>query len=210
MSDRNAVAPPAQVRGGRLGKRDRAVLAARAPERDGEVMLALDDVAGNDRVEESEPRVHELGRLSVLHDEADHRRVQTGLRPQFGHVVWVGQEAHVHDDVGVGRRTVLEAKRRHGDRQRLCARCREALADHLVELLGAKRRGVQNDVGALAQFRKRVPLGVDAVEQRLPFVAHRVAAARLFEPSQKDVVGRFEEEERDVDCLGVEAVERAD
>ena len=44
-------------------------------------------------------------------------------------------------------------------------------------------------------FASACALGVDAVEQRLPFVAHRMAATRLLEPPQQHVVGRLEEEQ---------------
>ena len=109
---------PTEAGAQRLGDRDRAVLAAGAPDGHGDVATALAHVA---RRSSSSSRPAARSRNSSAPGCSMTNSltgvVAPGQRPQLGHPVGVGQEAHVEDDVGVEGQAVLEAERHDGDAQ---------------------------------------------------------------------------------------------
>ena len=64
MSDRNAISLRLQVIACRLGEGNRAMLPARAPDADGELLLSLGNVTGHDDVEQLMPALVELPMVS--------------------------------------------------------------------------------------------------------------------------------------------------
>ena len=76
----------------------------------GEVVLALHDVARHDVVEQGEPAVRNAS-VSALPSTKSRTGSSSPVTVRScGVVVRVGQEAHVHHDVGVDRQAVLEAE----------------------------------------------------------------------------------------------------
>src|SRR5207253_5533128 len=111
VADEHAVAtfrePAAQL----LDEHERAVAAARAAERDGEIALPLALVERQGEGEEVEHAAEELlARLAAQHPVGD-RRVGPGPGAQLLDEEGIGEEAAVERQVRVGREPVLVAER---------------------------------------------------------------------------------------------------
>src|SRR5512143_921751 len=94
---------------------ERAVPAARAADRDRQMLLALGDVGGQQEVEQRHQPAVELTRLRTGLDVLPDRLVEPGQRTQLVDVVRVRQEADVQGQVGVGGWPVLEAEGEDGE-----------------------------------------------------------------------------------------------
>ena len=86
------------------------MLAPRAAHTDGEVLLALLDVAGNDLVEQGVPALEKTLGLGLFEYELGDLTIETRLGTQLLVVVRIGKEAYVDDDIGVDGCTVFEAE----------------------------------------------------------------------------------------------------
>jgi hypothetical protein len=116
-----------------LRDRHGAVLAARAPDRDHEVRLALGLVARQEVVQQRLEVVVELLQVAVAPDVLDHPRVLAGQRLEVRDVVRVRQEPDVEGEVGVARRAVLVAEGLERHRELAVGLARQ-------ELLAIRRR----------------------------------------------------------------------
>src|SRR5262249_13796686 len=86
----------------------RAMTPPRAPDGDGEVGLALALVPREQEFQEGlEPR-QKSGGVLLLDDEIAHAPVSSIQGAKLLDEMRVGQEAHVEDEIGVHRQTVLE------------------------------------------------------------------------------------------------------
>src|SRR3954451_15097128 len=94
-----------------LRDHDAAVTPAGAPERDGEVRLALALVAGKQQSEQPVELVEELARPALREHVVAHRRVASRERAQLIDPVRVGKEAAVEHEVDVEREPVLVPER---------------------------------------------------------------------------------------------------
>ena len=172
----------------------RAVLAAGAADGDGHVALALAAVAGGDELEQLGVAVEELLGAGLVEDVAGHLLVEAGEGAQLRDPVRVGQEAAVHDQVGVDRQAVLEAEGHDGGPQLRLLVAGE-LGVHLgAQLVHVEAGGVDHQVGVAAQLAQQVALGGDAVDD--PAVAlERVRAAHRLEAAHQGVVGGLQEDD---------------
>ena len=143
-------------------------------------------------------------------EEVDDRLVAPGQRAQVRFVVWVGQAAHVEDELGVERQAVLEAEGFEGERQRLrlvtvAVGCDE-LAYPLAQRVGLQVAGVDvmaefGDAGEAYAF-----LG-DGLGQRALVAGQRVPAPRLRVALAQRLGLRVEKEELHVVLLRTQRVE---
>src|SRR3954451_6387501 len=100
---------------------DGPVPAAGAADGDRQVLLALGDVGGQQEVEQRHQAPVELAGLRTGLDVLADGLVETGQRPQIVDVVRIGQEADVEGEVGIERRTVLEAEGEDRERELVLA-----------------------------------------------------------------------------------------
>jgi hypothetical protein len=173
------------------------VAAARAPEGDGQVRLALGHEGRQELAHHRLEVAEELDGGVLRQHVVAHRGVAPGERPQLVDPVRVGQEPAVEHQVGVERQAVLVAERQQRDLHR-----------RLVDLAGeqgldAPAQGVDVEV---ARVDHHVGLGLDGFEQlalaldgggQVLLVAaarERVAATRVLVPADQGV-GRGVEEQ---------------
>ena len=177
-----------------LGRGDRAVLAAGAADRDGHIALALTAVSGRDELEQLGVAVEELLGAGLVEDVRRHLLVQAGVRAQLRDPVRVGQEPHVHDQVGVDRQAVLEAEGHDGGPQLGLLLARE-LGVHLgAQLVHVQAGGVDHQVGVAAQLAQQFALGVDAVDDAA-VALEGVRAAHRLEAAHQGVVRGLQEDD---------------
>ena len=81
-----------------------------AAEADGQITLALVDVMGQQVNQQFGDALDELLRLRERPNVFGNARVTSGKWAEFGHEVWIGQEADVEDEVGVFGNSVTEAE----------------------------------------------------------------------------------------------------
>ena len=210
MRDAHAVALRLQVVACRLRERNRAVLPTGASHSDGELLLALGNVAGHDAVEQRPPARFELFGLGTVQHEIANRLIEAREATQLRLVVGIRQKANVHDEVGVERRTMLEPERVDGHRQSLllgtgCEQSPNGRAELRREHVG----GVYHVMGALAQLEQQVALALDTLRDGGAVRAKRVsAAARLVARNQLLVVS-IEEEHPIIDAERFELLQLA-
>src|SRR5262245_24486219 len=190
-SDRNiAVADrdretPAQAPPQLLGDGHRAVAAAGAADRDGGIGLPLAPEPVHGALNEAFGIFQEGLRLRIAEHETHDRLVLARQRRQLRDEEGVGQETDIQDDVRFGGDAVLEAERqqRHGQ---LALAAAVTLLDQAPQDVDVERAGVDDRARLLPEARQRLPFGLDAgADVR---VRQRVAAARLGEAAQQDVV----------------------
>ena len=140
---------------------------------------------------------------------AHHRRVVAGERLQGGHEVGVGQEAAVEHQVGLGGHAELVAERHHGedDGRGLVADV-VVLADVVAELVHRVVRGVQHEVGHLADGPQRLPLLPDALDGRL-VDGQRVRPPRLVVAAGQRLLVGLQEEQADGHPLAAQMAQHA-
>ncbi len=94
-----------------LGAVDRAVLAARAPERHGEIAAVFIEVVGEPLLEKGGNVLNHLGHDGLGRKIVNDVIVLAGLRLEGFDVVGVGQAAYVKDQIRIERNAFLERKR---------------------------------------------------------------------------------------------------
>ena len=184
----------------------RAVLAARAADRDRHVPLALAAVAGGDELEQLGVAVEELLGAGLVEDVAGDLLVEAGEGAQLRDPVRVGQEAAVDDEVGVDRQAVLVAEGHDGGPQ-LGLLVAGELGVHLgAQLVHVQAGGVDHQVGVAAQLAQQVALGGDAVDDAA-VALERVRAAHRLEAAHQGVVRGLQEDDAPGDVLGLQVGE---
>ena len=78
MGDADAISLLTQVIARLFGQNHAAMLATRAANGNGELLLALVNITGHNRVKKRLPRLQEVLGFLAIHDEVAHRRVETG------------------------------------------------------------------------------------------------------------------------------------
>src|SRR6185436_13418599 len=150
-----------------VGHHDRAVPPARAAHGDGEVALALPDVARDHVGEQAAQLAQEGEGVGLPLHVAHHRRVVPGQGLELGHEVRVGQEAHVEDQVGLRGHAELVGEGEHGDDQRRGPAAQVVvLLDVVAQLVDGEVRGVEDVVGHLADGLQGLALLADPLDGR--------------------------------------------
>ena len=136
--------------------------------------------------------LQELRRAGLAQHVITHGRILAGERTQLVDPVRIGQEAHVHDHVGVHRQTVLETEGFDGDAGGRTGNVAEGTLDTFPQAPHRQGRRVDDQVRGGANRRQHRALGGNALGQGL-FALQRVAAAVLFVAAHQHVVGGFHE-----------------
>src|SRR5512143_2200893 len=187
---------------------ERAVPAARAADRDRQMLLALGDVGGQQEVEQRHQPAVELTRLRTGLDVLPDRLVEPGQRTQLVDVVRVRPEADVQGQVGVGGWPVLEAEGEDGEGELvlLGVSADQLRRDAPAEGAAGERGRVDHHVGALAQRRKQLALLADPVDDP-PAAREGMAAASLLVAVEQDLLVRLEEDHLELEVARAELVE---
>ena len=161
MRDAYTITASAQVVASHLGEHDAAMLAARAADGDGELLFSFGDVTGHNAIEQSLPALEEdLGFVLVKHVVA-HLVIEARHRAHMRVVIGIRQEAHVDDQIGVDRISVLEAERIDGHRHHGVLRAaREELLDARAQLCRQHIRRVDDEIRAFSQVMEKRALAL--------------------------------------------------
>ena len=100
-----------------IGKGDRTVLAAGAADGDHQLILALQDIVGNQKTDHIIQLVQENMRHIKAHDKVLNRLVIAGELSELLIVVGIRKKTHSEYQVGIAGDPVLEAEGKHGDHQ---------------------------------------------------------------------------------------------
>ena len=176
-----------------LGHRHRAVAAAGAAQRDGQVGLAFAAVVRQQAVEQRGQLGEKRRESGIGRDEAIHDLVAPGERAQVRLVMRVLQEAHIEHQVGLARQPVAVGEGGHADGHLRAAAPREMSGQDPAQLRRRERRGVDHQVGPRPQRHQQIALGGDPVDDR-PAVGERMAAAGLGVAAAQDAVLAVEED----------------
>ena len=128
-------------------------------------------------------------------DEGVDRGVLSGEGTEVRHEVGVGQEPHVEDQRGLGRKAVGEAEGEHVHRQ--AGRLGEVLGlfeDPLPELVHGQPGGVEDPVRPLADASEPLPLQPNSLPDGT-LRGQGVRPSRLGKPADEDLVGGVEKED---------------
>ena len=106
----------------------------------------------------------------------------------------VGKEAHVEDEVGVGRDAVLVAEADDGDEHGASVGIFEALGDEVAELMDIELRGIDHDIGELADGLHDGAFVMEAFTNGESF-AKGMRAAGFAVTAEESVVGGVNKDE---------------
>ena len=178
MADRASRRARAKRRASRFGEVDRAVLAAGAADRHGEVAALVAPERRQPALQERLDLRQHLARPRAAPSRyARDRRVAAGQRAQLAHVVRIRQHAHVEHVVGVERHAVLE--REALEHQRQPAVVGAARASRIQPRSCAGRSWlVSITVETSRRLGEQLALELDRVDQRAAAVAGRSPGAR--------------------------------
>ena len=136
-----------------------------AADRDRQVAPTLGLVGGEDVEQHLLEVVEERGGDRPFDHEVADLRVVPGERSQRLVPVRVGEEAHVHHDVGVERQPVLVAEALDRDLELRRALVLEHGDEPLLQLVDVELGGVDHQVGVLLDRVQRRPLVLDRLQQ---------------------------------------------
>src|SRR6185369_3189399 len=207
MAHADGVPVAGQLLRHRVRDHHRAVAAARAPDADGEVALPFPDVARNHVGEEVVQLLDEARGVRLALHVADDGRMVPGEGLEGRYEVRVGQEAGVEHEVRFRGHAVFVAERRDGEDQgRLVLAHVVVLADVVAELVHGVVRGIEDEVGHLADGAQGLALLADALDRGL-VDGQGVGPPRLAEPALQDLLLRLQEEDAGREPLGPELPE---
>src|SRR5438128_6818388 len=208
VADEHAVAPRREPAAQLIDQHDRAMAAARAAERDGEIALPLALIERQGEGEEVEHAAEELLALLAAQHPVGDRRVGPGAGPQLLDEAGGGEEAAVERQAGVGRQAVLVAERDEGDRHRARLGALDEVAQRAAQLVHGERARVEDAAGDLAQRPQLLALAPDAVGEHAA-LGRGMRPARLAEAAHEHVVARLEVEHLERDAAHAQLLEDA-
>src|SRR6188768_1755928 len=97
------------------GERDRAMSTARASNRNRNVTSAFPLESRQAKLQEARCALDEAAAVLGFQHVVTHPVVETRQGPQLGNEVWILQEAHVENQIGVHRRPKFEPERYNPD-----------------------------------------------------------------------------------------------
>jgi hypothetical protein len=195
----------AEPLGEELGDHDAPVIAAGAADCDREPRLALLDVRRDREVEELLEEVEEAAGHRLAQDVVADLLGHAGERPQLRHVIGVGDEPDVEDQVRLERHSelVAEADQLHGELVG-SGRGRQLGEEPLPQLAEREVRGIDDHVGLVADRFEEAALLGDRVRDAA-MVAEGMAMAGLAEAPDQDVVAGLEEDDPRLDPAPLES-----
>src|SRR4051794_18483034 len=194
----------AEPRGELLGDDDRAVIATRATDPDGQPGLALRDVRRDRERQELLEELEEPRRDGLAEDECADLVGESGQWAQIRVVEGVLHESDVEDEVGLEGHAVLEAEADELERELVGADVRGQLREEPLTQLPERELGrVENDVRFGTHGFEPTPFLGDRIGDA-PGLAERVAMAGLAEPADEDIVARLEEDDSRPDAASLE------
>ena len=119
----------------RIGHGHGTVFASGAPHSDHQLVLSLTDVIGEKEINQVIQFIQKSLSGPALHHKVADDRVFPCQRPQFLHIIGIGQEAHIKDKVRVLGNPIFETKGKDGD-------------EHVIEILVLQ----ENLLQLLSQF----------------------------------------------------------
>ncbi len=126
--------------------------AAGAADRDCKIGLAADLVTRQQRAQQAPQPVEEWREIDVSLDVRGNRRVVSGQRPEIVNIIRIVEKAHIEDQIGIARHAVTISKR--GDENVHAARIESEMSvQHALQIAGGQGRGVDHQIGAVAQGR---------------------------------------------------------
>src|ERR1700722_1572000 len=204
-------APRAGEPGGEaFGGIDRTVPAAGAAERDGEIAFALGLIAGHRLLWPIAQLLETRVEIGIGFDEGPDLGIAAGEFLQGRNVMRIPEEAHIEDQVGVARQAV--AMRKRGDENGVAGRGvePEITLQQALQVRRRQRRGVDHQIGAVAQGPDALAFQAYAVGHRM-LGRQRMAAAGFGITAFQPVVVAIEEHHAQIDGLALDQpVERLD
>ena len=191
MGDFHAVACLLQALGNIFGDHDRSVLAAGAAEGNCQITFAFMDIVRKQINQEIRDSLDEFGGLGKRANIFRNLGMESGERPKFGNEVRVGQKAHIENQVGVFRNSVLESEA-HERNQYFPGLLLflEQLDDVGAEFVHVELRSVDDQVGDGTYALQVTSLGAQGSFYRA-VSAERVRAAGFAIAAEEDLVLRL-------------------
>ncbi len=153
----------AQTRGERLGDDDRAVPPAGATECDGQIAPALALVRRQEGHQQVFQALEEQRVARIGLDIGAHRRVLPVLGTELVDVVGIGEKPDVEHYVRLAGQAAAIGEGQHRYRQAALDDGGEIAGDQPAQVAGRQLRGINDQVGVLAQARHDLTLEGDAV-----------------------------------------------
>ena len=176
--------------------------AAGASDRDRQVTATLGLVQRHQCPEQSVELIHERRADGGFEHEVAHLRVVSGERPQIVLPMRVGEEPHVHHDVGVQRQTVLEPETLDGDLQTGPGRCVEGVVDALLELVHVEVARVDHEVSGSSDRLEHRTLELDRFDEAVGLVGERMTSSGRVVTAHQFRRRRVEEDHPNVVSVG--------
>ena len=115
--------------------------------------------------------------------------------------MWVGQHAHIQDDIGINGRTFFESKGLNLDRQRVGFSRINALTYDGTLLVGRHFAGINNEVSGGRQRFQQPPLDHNGLAQRTTIFTKGVFTTGLVEAFAQCLRSRVKENELQFQAL---------
>src|SRR2546425_2408487 len=210
MPHRNAVTAAREVLRQFIRQDHRAVFTSRAPQRHGQMRLALFHVLRQEIIHQRGQMAHKLFRRWRAEHKTPDLRAVPGQGTQRFVVVRVRQEPHVEHEIGVERDAILIPKREHGDGQRGRVRSpHERVHDGVPQFSHAQCRRIDDLICFLFHRLQPAPLRTDAVHDAAG-LGQRVLPTGLLEAADQHVIGGIEKQNDIVQAHRLEMAQRGE
>jgi len=193
MADLDIGDPAVEMASQLFTEKHRAVLAAGAAHRHGDVAAAVLLEARQPDLEESADVVEHPLDDFVRFEKGAHFGVAAGERPQWGFPIGVRQAAHIEDDVGISGYAILVAEGLEQQREPALGFFDDALADGVLELLHRHAAGVNAEAGEQGDGFEQCRFLVDGFAQPHLAGGKRMLAAAFAEPLEQGFAAGVEE-----------------
>ena len=170
--------------------------------------LSLLHIEGEQKAHQVLQVLHEVPGLLVSEYEVPHTVVQSGLVPQLGDIIGIGQESHVKDQIGLDGDAVFKAEGNHGHAHGRRSVPLSKEAEHLpAQFCGGECGRVHDVFRPLADGLQSRPLHADRLCQGAAVFRQGVYPAGLLVPLYNGLQRGLHEEDLVVAAHFVELVQ---
>src|SRR5215467_10298758 len=160
-----------------------------AAERDGQITLSFANVMRNQVGQQALDAAQKFAGLWKRADVLTDFWIRSVVRTQTWNEMWVGEKAHIKDQVCIRRHAIAVAKADDGNQQRPPVGILEARGNEVTKLVHVELRGIDDHVGKFANRFHQSSLVAQAFAYRI-ILAQRMRTPRLAVAAQQRVFVR--------------------